>query len=434
VISPALGWCEMTNKGHSANSPYGHIVFVLIAMMIVSYPAYATDSATDSGHSMFSFSAFGTLGVVHSSEDSADYTANPLAPNGAGFTHDWSPDIDSRLGAQVIAHFTPQLSAMLQVISEQNYDKTYKPHVEWANIAYQPMPEFSVRVGRIVLPTFLLSDSRKVGYANPWLRPPVEFYALSPIFNSDGADMNYKMHVGEVVNTLVGTYGNANFRAPGGDDFEVRRLWVIADTVEYGSLTLHIAYQASSFSYHTLDTLFDAFRQFGPQGIALADKYDLDNKPSQVFDVGAMYDPGTWFVTGEWGRRNLHSAIGESTAWYLSGGYRLAKFTPYLTYADVKSNSKTFDPGLDVSELPPFLQGPAAGLNAGLNAILATAAVQNTISIGSRWDLMKNIDLKLQYDHIDLGKGSASSLINVQPDFRLGGTLNLLSIAIDFVW
>lgn len=416
--------------------PYSHIVFALIAIGMLSYPAcvYSADSTADSGQSMFAFSAFGTVGVVHSSEDRADYTASPLAPNGAGFTHDWSPDIDSRLGAQVIAHFTPQLSAMLQVISEQNYDKTYKPHVEWANIAYRPTPEFSVRLGRIVLPTFLLSDTRKVGYGNPWARPPVEFYGLDPIFDSDGADVNYKMHVGGVVNTLVGTFGNGRFRAPGGSEFEIRHLWVIADSVEYESLTLHIAYQASSFTYAALDPLFDAFRQFGPQGTALADKYDLDNKLAHVLTAGAIYDPGNWFVTGEWGRRNLHSAAGESTAWYLSGGYRLAKFTPYLTYADVKVNSKTFDPGLNVSALPPFLQGPAAGLNAGLNAILGSAAVQNTISLGSRWDVMKNIDLKLQYDHIDLGKGSAGALINVQPDFQRGGTVNLLSIAIDFVW
>jgi hypothetical protein len=285
-----------------------------------------------------------------------------------------------------------------------------------------------------VLPTFLLSDTRKVGYANPWVRPPVEFYALDPIFDSDGVDASYKLHVGDAVNTLVGTYGKTDSEIPQGGSYNVKRLWVIADSVEYGALNLHIAYQAAAFTYSALDSLFNGFRQFGPQGTALADKYDLDNKPSQVLTAGAMYDPGNWFVTGEWGRRNLHSAIGESTAWYLSGGYRLAKFTPYLTYADVKSNSRTFDPGLDASALPPYLQGPAAGLNAGLDAILATAAVQNTISIGSRWDVMKNIDLKLQYDYIDLGRGSAGSLINVQPDFQRGGTVNLFSITIDFVW
>jgi hypothetical protein len=413
-------------------TPYALNIIFLAAMLSSHVDVRA--AAEDPGASMFSFSGFGTLGVVHSSEVNADFTANPLQPNGAGYTRPWSPDVDSRVGAQVTAHFTPQLSAMLQVISEQNYDNTFSPQVEWANLSYQPTPEFSARVGRIVLPTFLLSDSRKVGYANPWVRPPVEVYSLDPIFNSDGADASYKMQVGYVVNTLVGTLGKTDFGAPQGGTFNVRQLWVIADTVEYGALTIHIAYQTSSYSYHTLDSLFDAFRQFGPQGAALADKYDLDNKRAQLITAGAIYDPGQWFVTGEWGQRNLHSAIGESAAWYLSGGYRVAKFTPYLTYAQSKANTNTTDPGLTVSALPPYLAGPAAGLNAALNAVLATNAAQNTISAGSRWDVMKSIDLKLQFDHIDLRADSDGTLINVQPGFRPGGTVNLLSITIDFVW
>jgi hypothetical protein len=87
-----------------------------------------------------------------------------------------------------------------------------------------------------------------------------------------------------------------------------------------------------------------------------------------------------------------------------------------------------------VSALPPYLAGPATGLNAALNAILASNGAQNTISVGSRWDVMKSVDLKLQYDHIDLGKGSAGTLTNVQPGFKPGDTVNLLSITIDFVW
>jgi hypothetical protein len=118
----------------------------------------------------------------------------------------------------------------------------------------------------------------------------------------------------------------------------------------------------------------------------------------------------------------------------MSGGYRLAKFTPYLTYTETKANSNTSDPGLNVSALPPYLAGTAIGLNAGLNAILATTAVQNTVSIGSRWDLAQNVDLKLQYDRTDLGSGSAGALINVQPGFQRGSTVNLFSITIDFVW
>jgi hypothetical protein len=86
--------------------------------------------------------------VVHSSDMTCGLYVHIFKPNGAGYSHDWSPDVDSLIGAQVIANFTPKLSAMLQVISEQNYDNTYTPHVEWANIKYELTPDASIRVGR----------------------------------------------------------------------------------------------------------------------------------------------------------------------------------------------------------------------------------------------------------------------------------------------
>jgi hypothetical protein len=89
---------------------------------------------------------------------------------------------------------------------------------------------------------------------------------------------------------------------------------------------------------------------------------------------------------------------------------------------------------LDATALPPFLAGPATGLNAALNAILSGNPVQNTVSIGTRWDFRKNTALKLQFDHTDIGAGSSGTLINTQPDYRPGGKLNVFSATIDFVF
>src|SRR5580692_8197748 len=123
----------------------------LVLVALLCYPAIASADAEVPGASMFSFSGFGTLGVVHSSDHDADFTSTIFKPNGAGYSHDWSPDVDSLVGAQVIANFAPHLSAMLQVISQQTYDGTYTPHVEWANIKYELTPEASIRVGRTEL-------------------------------------------------------------------------------------------------------------------------------------------------------------------------------------------------------------------------------------------------------------------------------------------
>ena len=140
------------------------VIAALIAM--TSPAALAGTDGSDTPN--YSLGGFGTVGAVHSSEHQADFTGeNQLRPSGAGFTHAWSADIDSRLGAQATVNIMPRLSLVLQVIAEQNYDNSYLPHVEWALIKYQFTPEFSVRLGRSVLPSFLVSDARKVGYANP---------------------------------------------------------------------------------------------------------------------------------------------------------------------------------------------------------------------------------------------------------------------------
>jgi hypothetical protein len=42
--------------------------------------------------------------------------------------------------------------------------------------------------------------------------------------------------------------------------------------------------------------------------------------------------------------------------------------------------------------------------------------------------------LKAQYDHVDLDEKSAGRFGNVQPAFQRGGSVNLFSLALDFVF
>jgi hypothetical protein len=398
------------------------------------YPAGVSATGEASTAWDASVSGFGTLGLVHSSENLGDFTSNVLKPNGAGYTHAWSSDVDSRVGAQVIATLTAHLSADVQAIAEQNADSTYRPHFEWANLKYQFTPDFSVRAGRTLLSSFLFGDSRKVGYALPWVRPPSELYGLVPISRSDGVDATYHAHFGNVGNTTAGTYGQTRSDLPGGGSTVARRQWAITDTVDYGDATAYVTYHQAYLTFPPFNALLDAFRPFGPQGNSIADRYDNDNKRVTFFGLGGSYDIGKWFMLGEWGTTNFHSALGASTAWYVSGGYRLRAFTPYVIYGAVKPISNTTDPGLNVAALPPALQGAASGLNAELNALLAGIADQRTISIGLRWDLTRNIDLKVQFDRESLGSGSAGTEINVQPGFPRGGIVNLASIDLDFLW
>jgi len=406
-------------------------------LALMSYSAHGDVSIDGPAGSMFSLGGFGSVGVVHSSGNQADFTDSELQANGAGHTRQWSPTVDSRFGLQVTGRLISQLSTVVQVISEQNADGTFRPHVEWANIKYDLTPDATIRVGRIMLPTYLQSDSIKVGYVNPWVRPPVELYSMWPVTSSDGADASYRVHFGNFTNTVVGTYGKTGGDVPEGERFDAHNAWLVGDWLEFGAATLHAGYQESSISLtgSALDSLFDALQQFGPQGIALADHYDVNYKLARNLTVGAQYSPGNWFVMGEWGKRISDSLVGATTAWYASGGYRVADLTPYVTYADLTFDSNRSDPGLSVAAFPTYLAGPVTSLDAGLNAALARAfAVQNTISAGTRWDFMRDVDIKVQYDHTRLGAGSTGLLGNVQAGLRPGSTFSLFSLVVDFVF
>lgn len=392
----------------------------------------ASSSIGNSDPSIFSISGFGTLGVVHSSEDDADFTSSPFKPNGAGHNRNRSADVDSLIGVQLTANLTPKLSAVLQSIAEQNYDNSYWPHVEWANVKYQFTPDFDVRVGRTVLPIFLVADYRKVSYTYPWVRPPLEIYNLVPITNNDGVDASYRMHFGEITNTIQATYGSIERKIVDGSKVHGRNQWAISNTTENGSLAIHANYTQANLTLEGTHPLFEAYRQFGPEGVAIADKYDCDGDIVRVGSLGASYDPGDWFLMGELARRTSNCLVGDNTAWYVSGGYRFGKLTPYITYAQARADNLS-DPGLNVSALPPFLAGTATGLNAGLDSALSRKPDQNTISVGGRWDFMKNTALKLQFDHIRINDGSSGVLINPQPGFQ-SGVVNVFSATIDFVF
>ena len=384
------------NKKVQRLKPHRLGALVVVAMALYS----SAGSATEIEQSMFSFSGFGTVGVTHSSEKNADFVNSFFQPNGAGMSRSWSTDLDSRIGGQVSANFNNQLSAVVQIIAEQQWDNSYTPIVEWANVKYAITPDFSVRVGRIALPTFLTSDSRKVGYTMPWVRPPLEVYQQLPVTKNDGVDATYRFRIGNVSNSITGLAGKLNIMIPDGTPsgvFMKSKAMNIVDVIEYGALTLQAAYLHAKLTIpKVMDIPVPELSQVG------------DNAPFELMQAGVSYDPGNWFIMGECAKSRFE-LTGNKFNWYVSSGWRLGKFTPYVTYAKLKQIT-------DPSPIP-----------------IALPAGQKSASIGLRWDAMKDISVKLQYDRINLDENSVGSLIP-GPSFQPGGKLNVVSAVVDFVF
>jgi hypothetical protein len=409
------------------------LAFFLLALALgTANAAYADD--TDTIDRSWSISGFGTLGAAHSTEHNADYTNSVLKPNGAGISHAWSTDVDTHVGAQLDVSLNRQWSAVVQVVSQQQLDNSYRPKVEWANIKYQVTPELALRAGRIALPMFLTADYRQVGYAYPWVHPPVESYGFLPFSSSDGVDATLRWNAGRVRNASQVFYGHDDLGLPAPLKAYARGILGASHTSEWDNLSVRMSAIHAEVTTNIGADLFSALNQAGPAGESLSARYAVDHKPATILSIGMNYDPGRWFVMAEAGQTSTHSMLGKTRNAYVSAGWRWHALTPYATYARVRATGATTDPGLALDGLPPQLAAQVAALNGGLNTLLATIPQETSVSAGLRWDVHANIALKLQFDHMKPVDGSRGTLINPTAAFRSDHPFNVTSVTLDFVY
>jgi hypothetical protein len=363
-------------------SNHSRPICLIVASMLVLGAAANADSTIDQ---YVMFSGFGTLGVVHSDFRDADFIGNVVQPRGAGYSGSWSPTPDSDLGVQANITLTDALSGVVQVLSRDDANGNFKPDVEWASLKYDITSDFSVRVGRILLPTFQRSDVQNVGYALPWVRVPLEINYVDSATHSDGIDVLYRVQTGVVTQNLQALWGSTTENLPGIAFTSTRaNVGVFSDTLQYGDTSVQLVYQSIE-----------------PTGFPPA--------RLRVVGAGLTYDPGTWFVTAD-SNYTQDAYFGDFIAWYVSGGARLGHFTPYTLYSTIRA--------------------PSAGTS-GLKSL----GDEHTVGAGVRWDFAKNLDSKLQFEQVTIETlDDPAAFANLQPAVRIGDKTNVLSLTLDFVF
>lgn len=389
----------------------------------------AAVSAMAQSDSPFKLSGFGTLSATRSSEDKADFITNFSQPKGPGFSRSVDLGLDTRLGGQVDLHLGDQFSAVVQAIAERRYDDTYTPYLNMAHVKFRALPGLAFRAGRIPYSAYLISDYQKVGYATPWVRPPVEVYQFNPITYVDGVDLTWQANAGAVALSGQVLGGSTSVKVPasvGEAKFKGDSLGTISLAAVYGSTTFRVFYLQ-------MKGTFDSTAVDGPTGPyallrtlppafggnpALADQYQIKSDKITYLSLGFNYDPGDWFLMAEATRTGGdENQLLHATAGYVTAGYRVGAWTPYLTAGWKKTDSPTTHP------------------NPIVNAIVSSQDhAQNSVSGGIRWDFYKNLALKAQVDSVKNATGSYGALVNNQPGFKTGESYNLATIALDFVF
>ncbi|WP_332852142.1 porin [Duganella sp. S19_KUP01_CR8] len=372
-------------------------------------------------------SGFGSLGVAKSNTNEAQFVRYNQAE---GIGDQARIGLDTNLGLQASYGFNERLSDTVQVLTRKNTSPTFTTDLTWAFLKYKATDELNVRVGRVALPVFMISDYQNVGYANTMMRPPVEMYAQAPIESGDGIDFNYQHALGDTTLNAQGVLGVsrgklflvstgtvATYRAP------VRGLSVSA---EHGPLTLRAAWLGASMSSNDItpvNALAGTLRNagFGQLGDDLA----VSGKKMTFAAVGATLDWNKLLLQAEYGQRRAKDKvyIPDTNSWYAMAGYRIGKVLPYYTHAVAKSAGTSIT-------LPAGF--PASGALSGAVRGALTASEQSSDTLGVRWDFTKSIDLKVQVDRVH--PHQRNGMLIYAPAAGLQRSVTVAAASLDFVF
>jgi len=400
------------------------------------------------------WSGYGTLGLVHVSAPADWRFRRDISQRGeADSGVSWTPD--TRLGLQLNWQPHEQLELVAQgVLRRRARTAPAVESLEWAFASWRPTPALTVRVGRTSPDVFLLADYRNVGFAYPWVRPPVEAYGWMPLFSMDGADVAYqwptrdgrwfgRFYAGRARTTLAGGDGYADPR--------VRTRSLVGGTIshESGGLTLKLSGAVAKTQLDDTVGLAQAkllLQQLAQaqlpvvsaEAAALNDHIgELKGFRNHYLSLGATWDRGPWQLQGEWSRIGGSYRAQASTFAYGSVAYRRGS----VTWFGLASRAWPTHPLLPSPQWGPAvapLVGPVMAmqiqaLGEGLsNANNVARNDQHTVGAGLRWDVAPNAAVKLQVDRVHVHAHGSALWSNTRDNESARATV--FSAALDFVF
>ncbi len=445
MVRPAAAFCRTAGaawrkyftpmkRRPSLHRARGYALGAVALCVLAASPAARAD---DAGANELRVSGFGTAGLLR-----AD------APAGWGFlrTEDQAPnsggtraDVDSRLGLQINYQPSPQFELVGQAVAERRASFVDDSSaITWAFAGWHPRSDLDVRVGRMNLDLFLLSDFRDVGFAYMSARPPVEFYGLIP--NSlDGADVARTWQDGDARWKAKLFAGRSKVLG-----IDLSPGFGLSLTRESGKLLLRAGYTRvhtagnEVFEQPIIDALAPAAALPVPavaqQAATLRSFLESSGSVLDYVSVGLNYEPSDWIWTAE----AMHvggSPVYTYSAAYVSGGRRIGPVTLFGIASAARGDAADQTAPPWGAAVAPYL-GPAVAQQLQALAVGATdyanaTIAQRTLSTGARWDILPQVDIKLQYDHVQINEHGGAFWANSGTS---SGHANVGSLLVDFVF
>lgn len=351
----------------------------LAAATLLATPAFG---ATPFGEGL-TLTGFGTLGITSSNTDDAQFRTDLRQPRGAGKDIDFG--VDSKIGLQADAKINDTFNVVGQMLFSRRMPDSAA--MEWLYGQAKLPAGFDAKLGRMVLPTFMVSDSRSVGYAAHWLRAPQQVYSTYAASSFDGGQLAYRNSFGPVNLTLQLSAGRAKI-----DAFLLTPI-----SIEFANIrSVNTLLETGDWLFRVGQTTADGTVTGLPIPPTAKDTFN---------GIGLQYDNGKAIVMTEYTERQQDgSKLFDSDSWYVSGGWRFGNWTPYVSLSRFIPKGTIYrDPLRD-----------------------------STQAIGVRWNAAPNLAVKAQIQNSD---GIPTNFIHETPAFATEHpTVQVMSLAVDFVF
>lgn len=361
------------------------------------------------------FSGFLTVGAVQSN-------SNITKSQDGHISDDINFEHDTRVAVQVTADINQKISMTAQLFARgqaTNFDTRF----DWAFLNYNVNNNLNIRAGRLKMPTFLISDYLEIGYAYPWIRAPLEVYAMNPLTTITGVDLLYRTQVGNLdvlIQPYIGsTAGSPTFvpqeaipLAPASFGWSVGNIYEVKFNTE-NMIGFNVTAGTDNFSV----------RAGHMETKVTVNSFGVADDTATFSSIGGTADWKNIVAYSEYFEREIqgsaNAAFPNQKGWYATFGYRFGKLLPHITFAKVEDNSNPTNAALDCGVMP----------------WCGTPLAQESITLGIRYELGAGAALKAEIQTIDPTLGSASAT-NARGLFVTDpiDDVTLYSIAVDMVF
>jgi len=407
------------------------ILLTLFINFLISPFVNATEQYPD-----WSIKGFGSFGYITTDTNSLGFVRNRTQTQ--SITKSGGITTDSRLGVQLDVDFNQSLHATVQWIARDHGGDFLEQNLEWAFLRWHPFHDIDLRVGRLAMDTFLVSDYRNVGFAYPWMRPSHDFYANLSTYHVDGLDISKRFSIDSDYLTLkfFAGYGMNHFPTALGLFEMDMPMSGISLSYESNNWLTRVVYNFQRFVTEVPNEELTSvlnnpnFNNFLPNISSLTPHVSLKDTNLHYVSLGTRYDDATWLIHAEASYLNSQtSLIGETVSGYLSIGRRFSNLTLYSVYGIAHG----FHSNVDIPD--PVVADPALlNLQASLDvAINNNSPKQQSFSLGARWDVHPKIALKTQWSHYWFGNNGAVYWRHLE-DGNKPDQVNVWSVGVDFIF